>query len=92
MLESTEPSEGGSVVIDRVHEHLQDTLDAYNSRITPLTKIPKKLQEYPNPQEEKVRLNLTLADDQRYVNHAIKATTYYKTGKSIDETEFGNHP
>ena len=55
---STESSEGGSVVIDKVHEHLQAALDAYNSRITPLTEIPKKLQEYPNPREEKVRLAL----------------------------------
>ena len=57
---STEPSEGGSVVIDKVHviEHLQAALDAYNSRITSLTEIPKKLQQYPNPREEKVRLAL----------------------------------
>ena len=55
---STEPSEGGSVVIDKVHEHLQAALDAYNSRITSLTEIPKKLQEYPNPREEKVNLSL----------------------------------
>lgn len=54
--ESTESSEGGSVIIDRVHEPLQAALDAYSSCITPLTEIPKKLQEYPNPQEEKVRL------------------------------------
>lgn len=54
--ESTEPSEGGPVAIDKVHEHLQATLDTYNSWITPLTVIPKKLQEYPNPREEKVRL------------------------------------
>lgn len=53
---STKSSEGGSVIVDKVHEHLQAALDAYNSRITPLTKIPKKLQEYPNLREEKVRL------------------------------------
>ena len=47
---STETSEGGSVVIDKVHEHLQAALDAYNSRITSLPDIPKKLQEYPNPE------------------------------------------
>ena len=35
---------------------LQAALDAYNNQITPLTEIPKKLQEYPNPVEEKVRL------------------------------------
>ena len=55
---STETSEGGLVVIDKVHEHLQAALDAYNSRITSLIEIPKKLQEYPNPREEKVRLAL----------------------------------
>ena len=49
-------SKGGSVIVDKVHEHLQVALDAYNSQITPLTEIPKKLQEYPNPREEKVRL------------------------------------
>ena len=42
--------------MDKVHEPLQAALDAYNNPITPLTKIPKKLQEYPNPWEEKVRL------------------------------------
>ena len=46
------------IVIDKVHEHLQAALDAYNNRITSLTEIPKKLQEYPNPQEEKVSLAL----------------------------------
>ena len=45
-------------VIDKVHEHLQAALDAYNSQITSLIEIPKKLQEYPNPREEKVRLAL----------------------------------
>ena len=44
--------------MDKVHEPLQAALDAYNSRVTPLTEIPKKLQEYPNPREEKVRLDL----------------------------------
>ena len=44
------------MIVDRIHEPLQAALDAYNSRITPLTEIPKKLQEYPNPREEKVRL------------------------------------
>ena len=43
---STEPSEGKAMIVDKVHEHLQGALDAYNSRITPLTEIPKKLQEY----------------------------------------------
>ena len=49
--ESTKPSSGGSVIVDKVNESLQTALDAYNSRVTPLTEIPKKLQEYPNPVE-----------------------------------------
>ena len=53
---SSSPSSGGSVIVDKVNETLQAALDAYNSRIPPLTEIPKKLQEYPNPREEKVRL------------------------------------
>ena len=35
---------------------MKAALDAYNSRITPQIEIPKKLQEYPNPREEKERL------------------------------------
>ena len=54
--ESAKPSSSGFVIVDKVNEPLQATLDAYNSRITPLTKIPKKVQEYPNPKEKKVRL------------------------------------
>ena len=53
---SSTPSSGGSIIVDKVNEPLRAALDAYNSRIPPLTEIPKKLQEYPNPQEEKVRL------------------------------------
>ena len=82
-----------SVVIDKVHEHLQAALDAYNSWITPLTEIPKKLQEYPNPREEKVRLALhRQTSDKRYTDYARRATTcYYKTRENINETKFGNH-
>ena len=54
--ESSKPSSGGSVIVDRVNEPLKAALDAYNSRITPQTEIPKKLQEYPDPKEEKERL------------------------------------
>ena len=54
--ESSKPSSGGSVIVDRVNEPLKAALDAYNSRITPQTEIPKKLQEYPNPKEEKEQL------------------------------------
>ena len=42
--------------MDKVNETLRAALDAYGQRITPLTEIPKKLQEYPNPREEKIRL------------------------------------
>ena len=54
--ESSKPSSGGSVIVDRVNESLRGALDAYNARITPQTEIPKKLQEYPNPREEKEQL------------------------------------
>ena len=54
--ESTPSSSGELVIVDKVHEPLQEALDAYNSRVTPLTEIPRKLQEYPNPREEKVKL------------------------------------
>ena len=54
--ESSKPSLGGSVIVDRVNESLRGALDAYNARITPQIEIPKKLQEYPNPKEEKKRL------------------------------------
>ena len=46
---SLSQSSGGSVIVDKVHEPLQAALDAYNDWITPLTEIPKELQEYPNP-------------------------------------------
>ena len=54
--ESTKPSSGGSIIVKKVNESLQVALDAYNNLITPLTEIPKKFQEYPNPVVEKVRL------------------------------------
>ena len=56
MLTSSGTSSGGSVIVDKVYEPLQAALDAYNSRIAALVELPKKLQEYPNPGEEKVRL------------------------------------
>ena len=52
----TKRAQRGSVVVDRINEPLKAALDAYNSRITPQTEIPKKLQEYPNPKEEKEQL------------------------------------
>ena len=54
--ESSKPSSGGSIIVDRVNKPLRAALDAYNSHITPQTKIPKKLQEYSNPKEEKEQL------------------------------------
>ena len=48
---SMEPSLGGSVIVDKMNKPLQAALDAYNNRVTPLTEIPKKLQEFPNPRE-----------------------------------------
>ena len=47
---------GGSIIVDKVFEPLQAALDAYNNRIAALAELPKKLQEYPNPREEKVNL------------------------------------
>ena len=44
------------MIVDKVNESLRGALNAYNARITPQTEIPKKLQEYPNPREEKERL------------------------------------
>ena len=54
--ESSKPSSGGSVIVGKVNESSRGVLDAYNACITPQTKIPRKLQEYPNAREEKERL------------------------------------
>ena len=40
---SSSLSSGGSVIVDKVNEPLRAALDAYNSRIPPLIKIPKIL-------------------------------------------------
>ena len=53
-----EPSSGGSVLVEKVNESLDAIKKAYESRITALTEIPPKLQEYPNPREEKFRLTV----------------------------------
>ena len=42
--------------MNKVNETLRAALDAYGQCITPLTEIPKKLQEYPNPCEKKIQL------------------------------------
>ena len=54
--ELSAPSSGGSVIVDKVYEPLRVAIQAYNDRLTPLTTIPKKLQEYPNPRAKKVAL------------------------------------
>lgn len=51
--ENTEPSEGGSVIVDRVHEPLQAALDAYSRRITSLTEIPKSCRNTQIPKKRK---------------------------------------
>ena len=51
-----EVSEGGLVLVDKVNEPFDAIRKAYESRITAMTDIPKKLQEYPNPREEKIHL------------------------------------
>ena len=55
-MPSSSKGSGGFVIVDKVNETLRAALDAYSQHITPLTKIPKKLQEYPNPRKERVRL------------------------------------
>ena len=52
----SETSSGGSVLVEKVNESLEAIKRAYESHITVLTEIPPKLQEYPNPREEKVNL------------------------------------
>ena len=55
-MPSSSESSGGLVIVDKVNKTLRAVLDAYSQCITPLTEIPKKLQEYPNPRKERVRL------------------------------------
>lgn len=42
---SSSESSGGLVIVDKVNETLRAALDAYGERMTPLTDLPKKLQE-----------------------------------------------
>ena len=44
------------MIVKKVYEPLQVAIQAYNDRLTTLTTIPKKLQEYPNPRTKKVAL------------------------------------
>lgn len=45
----SEVSEGGSVSVEKVNEPFDAIRKTYDSHITAMTKIPKKLQGYPNP-------------------------------------------
>ena len=49
-------SEGGFVLVERVNEHLDAIRMAHENCYAAQVEIPKKLQEYPNPREEKVNL------------------------------------
>ena len=53
---SSQPSSGGSVIVEKLYEPLDAARKAFGSRITKTMILPKKLQEYPNPIEEKERL------------------------------------
>ena len=52
-----EVSSGGSILVEKVNEPFDAIRNACESFITALTKIPKKLQEYHNPQAKKVHLD-----------------------------------
>ena len=51
-----EVSSGGLILVEKVNEHLDAIRMAHKSRLAAQMEIPKKLQEYPNPLEEKVNL------------------------------------
>ena len=51
-----EVSSGGSILVEKVNEHLDAIRMAHESCLAAQMEIPKKLQEYPNPLEEKVNL------------------------------------
>ena len=53
---SSQPSSGGLVIIEKLYEPLDAARKAFESRIKETMILPKKLQEYPNPIEEKERL------------------------------------
>ena len=53
---SSQPSSGGSVIVEKLYEPLDVARKAFGSRIMETMILPKKLQEYPNPIEEKERL------------------------------------
>ena len=75
------------MIVDRVNKPLQVALDAYNSQTTPLVEIPKKLQEYPNPKEEKVRLAIhqqLIRDTQTMLEEPPKAINQGPVSKMLD--------
>ena len=47
---------GGFVLVYRINETLDATIEAHRIHIQVLEDLPKKLQEYPNPREEKINL------------------------------------
>ena len=49
-------SDGGSVLVERVNERLDAIRMSYKNSYAAEVEIPKKLQEYPNPREEKMNL------------------------------------
>ena len=77
-IESFTLSLGRLLIVDKVNKPLRATLDESNDYSTLLTKIPKKLQGYPNPWEEKVRLathQKLIRDTQKFLEgppHAVK--------------------
>lgn len=46
------------IYLNKIIESLDLFIKAYNSKNMALPKLPKKLQEYPNPREEKINLAL----------------------------------
>ena len=52
----SEVSSGGSVLVDKINETLDATIESHKGCIATLEDLPKKLQEYPNPREEKINL------------------------------------
>ena len=43
-------------MVDKIYEPLQAVIKAFNSKIAVEMELPKKLQEYSNPREEKINL------------------------------------
>ncbi|KAI5079968.1 hypothetical protein GOP47_0005447 [Adiantum capillus-veneris] len=54
----SEKDSGGSLLVEIMNKPLDVALMAYKNRSIALTELPKKFQEYPNPQEENIGLVL----------------------------------